>query len=242
MADYAGVGVNMEQDKLLRKIKKLLALSKSTNPHEAASALAMAQKLMAENQLNQSQVEFSQSHAKQKTAMKSARYVHMLISVITKAFGVEGYLSNAYPGNDYGENKIHVVFYGAEERPEIASYCFDVLYRRLQAARKAFLDTQSKHLKRSTLIARGDSFCEGWVVGVNQNVKQFAMTPEEKQKMETYKAEAFKEEKWSETKIREKGNSKDYGLAQSEGYKQGKEVTLNHGVNGKETVKLGVRK
>ena len=52
-------GVKMEQDKLLRKIKKLLALSKSTNPHEAASALAMAQKLMTENQLNQSQVEFS---------------------------------------------------------------------------------------------------------------------------------------------------------------------------------------
>ena len=225
----------MEQDKLLRKIKKLLALSKSTNPHEAASALAMAQKLMAENQLNQSQVEFSQ------TAMKSARYVHMLISVITKAFGVDGYLSNTYPGKNYSENKMHVVFYGAEERPEIASYCFDVLYRRLQAARKAFLDTQSKRLKRSTLIARGDSFCEGWVIGVNQNVKQFAMTQEEKQKMEIYKAEAFKEKKWSETKIHEKGSSKDYGLAQSAGYKQGKEVTLNHGVNGKETVKLGVR-
>ena len=29
---------------------------------------------------------------------------------------------------------------------------------------------------------------------------------------------------------------------QNEGYKQGKEVTLNHGVKGKETVKLGVRK
>ena len=63
----------------------------------------------------------------------------------------------------------------------------------------------------------------------------------EKQKMETYKAEAFKEEKWSETKIRAKGNSKDYGLAQSAGYKQGQEVTLNHGVNGKETDKLGIR-
>ncbi len=172
--------MSMEQEKLLRKIKKLLALSKS--------------------------------------------------------------LSNVYPGNDYGENKMHVVFYGAEERPEIASYCFDVLYRRLQAARKAFLDTQSKRLKRSTLIARGDSFCEGWVVGVNQNVKRFAMTPEEKQKLETYEAEAFEKEKWSETKIREKGNAKDYGLAQSAGYKQGKEVTLNHGVNGKETVKLGVKK
>ena len=37
------------------------------------------------------------------------------------------------------------------------------------------------------------------------------------------------------------GNSKDYGLAQSAGYKQGQEVTLNHGVNGKETDKLGIR-
>lgn len=231
----------MEQDKLLRKIKKLLALSKSTNPHEAACALAMAQKLMADNRINQSQVEFSQVHAKQKTAMKSARYVHMLISVIKKAFGVEGYLSNHYPGDKYGENKMHVVFYGTEERPEIATYCFDVLYRRLQVARKAFLDTQNKRLKRSTLIARGDSFCEGWVVGVNQNVKQFAMTEEEKRKMESYEAAVFKEEKWSETRVREAGNTKDYGMAQSEGYKQGKEVTLNHGVNGTETVKLGVK-
>lgn len=230
-----------DKDKLLRKIKKLLALSKSTNPHEAAKALEMAQKLMRENQINQSQVEFSQAHAKQKTAIKSAQYVHMLISVIRKAFGVEGYLSNHYPGDKYGEKKMHVVFYGAEERPEIASYCFDVLYRRLQIARKAFLDTQNKRLKRSTLIARGDSFCEGWVVGVNQNVEQFAMTPEEKQKMENYQAEIFKEQKLGEAKVRESGNTKDYGLAKSEGYKQGKEVTLNHGVNGKETVKLGVR-
>ena len=233
--------MSMEQEKLLRKIKKLLAVSKSTNPHEAASALAMAQKLMAENQFNQSQIEFSQHHTKQKTARKSARYVHMLISVVNKAFGVDSYLTNSYPGNDYGEDKMHIVFYGQEERPEIASYCFDVLYRRLQAARKAFLDTQNKRLKRSTLIARGDSFCEGWVTGVNQNVRRFAMTPEEKQKLENYEAEIFEEDKLSEAKVREKGNAKDYGMAQSAGYKQGQEVTLNHGVNGKETVKLGVR-
>nr|DAD66006.1 MAG TPA: Protein of unknown function DUF2786 [Myoviridae sp. ctKHS5] len=233
---------NKDNDKLRRKIKKLLALGNSSNPHEAAKALEMAQKLMMENKINQSLIEFSQHHTKQKTARKSARYVHMLISVVNKAFGVDSYLTNSYPGNDYGEDKMHIVFYGQEERPEIASYCFDVLYRRLQAARKAFLNTQNKRLKRSTLIARGDSFCEGWVTGVNQNVRRFAMTPEEKQKLENYEAEIFEEDKLSEAKVREKGNAKDYGMAQSAGYKQGQEVTLNHGVNGKETVKLGVRK
>ena len=232
---------NKDNDKLRRRIKKLLALGNSSNPHEAAKALEMAQKLMMENKINQSLIEFSQHHTKQKTARKSARYVHMLLSVVNKAFGVDSYLTNSYPGNDYGEDKMHIVFYGQEERPEIASYCFDVLYRRLQAARKAFLNTQNKRLKRSTLIARGDSFCEGWVTGVNQNVRRFAMTPEEKQKLESYEAEIFEEDKLSEAKVREKGNAKDYGMAQSAGYKQGQEVTLNHGVNGNETGKLGVR-
>lgn len=229
-----------ENEKILRKIKKLLALSKSPNPHEAASALAMAQKLMAENQINQSQVECSQAHTKQKTAIKSARYVHMLIAIVKKAFGVDVYLSNRYPGC-WCENKMHIVFFGTEERPEVASYCFDVLYRRLQAARKAFLGTQSKHLKRSTLIARGDKFCEGWVVGVYQNIKDFAMTPEEKQKMEHYKASALEADKWSEAKVRSSDGAKDYGASQSAGYRQGQQVRLNHGVSGKETVKLGVR-
>ncbi|OOF46918.1 hypothetical protein BKK52_10430 [Rodentibacter trehalosifermentans] len=229
------------KDKLLRKIKKLLALSKSTNPHEAASALAMAQKLMAENRINQAQVEFSQAHTKQKTAIKSARYVHMLIAIVKKAFGVDAYLCNQYPGEDWCENKMHIVFFGIDERPEVASYCFDVLYRKLQTARKAFLDTQSKRLKRSTLISRGDRFCEGWVVGVNQNVKQFAMTPEEKQKVDHYKTSIFENEKWSELKVRSAGDTRDYGASQSAGYRQGQQVTLNHGVNGKETVKLGVK-
>ena len=88
---------------------------------------------MAENQLNQSQVEFSQTHAKQKTAMKSARYVHMLISVITKAFGVDGYLSNTYPGKNYSENKMHVVFTAqknALKSPLTVLMCYIADYKR----------------------------------------------------------------------------------------------------------------
>ncbi|AAP95108.1 DUF2786 domain-containing protein [[Haemophilus] ducreyi] len=227
----------MQNEKTLRKIKKLLALSKSSNPHEAAKALEMAQKLMQENRINQVEIEFSQYHGKQKTAKKSARYVHQLVGVITRAFGVDAYMSNFYPDKDEAEEKMHVVFYGAEGRPEIASYCFDVLYRQLQTARKEFLATQSKRLKRSTLISRGDEFCQGWVFGVHENVKEFAMTPEEKGKLERYRYNGFKD--LQTAKVRDAGETRDYGLALSQGYKQGSKVTLNHGVNGKETTKLG---
>ncbi|WP_233138706.1 hypothetical protein [Aggregatibacter actinomycetemcomitans] len=67
------------------------------------------------------------------------------------------------------------------------------------------------------------------------------MTPQEKQKMAHYKTSMFEDEKWSDTKVRSAGDTRDYGTSQSAGYRQGQQVTLNHGVNGKETVKLGVR-
>ena len=35
-----------DQDKIIGKIKKCLALSKSSNPHEAAIALGQAEKMM----------------------------------------------------------------------------------------------------------------------------------------------------------------------------------------------------
>lgn len=195
-----------DKEKLLKRIKKLLALSKSNNSFEAAKALEMAQKLMAENQLNSSDVEFSQHSTKQKFARKS-----------------------------------HVVFFGQEERPIVASYCFDVLLRQLNAARKEFNAGQNKRIKRSTLIARADSFCEGWVIGVNSVVKEFALTPEEKGKLERYSQQLNDEKQFSAPRTRAAGDTKEStNLSIALGYAAGKKVKLNHGVNGTETVKLGM--
>lgn len=230
----------MADEKLLRKIKKLLALSTSSNPHEAAKALEMAQKLMAEHQLNQVDIDVTSHNSKQKFAFKTAVYVHRLIAIIKKAFGVECYLSNHYGTDDSAENKMHVVFYGLEERPVIASYCFDVLYRQLQRARKEFIATQSKRLKRSTLIARADSFCEGWVIGVHGNVKAFALNEQEQKKMTEYREKLKKQQEMKPTDARPIGNTREEGdLSRYQGYQQGRKVKLNHGVNGKETAKLG---
>lgn len=234
--------MSQEKDRILRKIKKLLALSKSSNPFEAAKALELAQKLMTENNFNQFEVEFSEQSGKQKFAIKTPRYVHMLSGVICKAFGVEGYYSNHYQGNVFAEDKMHMVFFGKEERPLVASYCFDVLYRQLQKARQEFNAKQNKRLKRSTLIARADLFCEGWVLGVNQVVKDFVMSPTEKGQLEKAYNELSEKRQFSKSKVREAGDSKErYGeTSKLSGYEQGKKVRLSHGINGKETAKLGV--
>ena len=230
------------KEKLLSKIKKLLALSKSPNPHEAARALAMAQKLMAENELNQSDVLFSEYNGKQKFSITPPRYVHILTGVIYKAFGVEGYFANHYPEQEFGENKLHVVFFGKEERPMVASYCFDVLYRQLQKARQAFNASQSKRLKRSTLIARSDKFCEGWALGVYDVVEEFVFSSEEKVEMRKQREKLTQTLQLTKGKTREAGNSRERDdSSKSLGYEQGKKARLHHGVNGKEMAKLGVK-
>lgn len=230
-----------DKEKLLKRIKKLLALSKSNNSFEAAKALEMAQKLMAENQLNSSDVEFSQHSTKQKFARKAPRYIHGLAGIVCKAFGCECFFSNYDEFYKVAECKSHVVFFGQEERPIVASYCFDVLLRQLNAARKEFNAGQNKRIKRSTFIARADSFCEGWVIGVNSVVKEFALTPEEKGKLERYSQQLNDEKQFSAPRTRAAGDTKEStNLSIALGYAAGKKVKLNHGVNGTETVKLGM--
>ncbi|MBP4133545.1 DUF2786 domain-containing protein [Gallibacterium anatis] len=232
----------MSSDKILKKIKKLLALSKSTNPHEAAKALEMAQKLMSEHQIDYVDIEVSSIHNKKQFALNTARYVLMLAGLLRKAFGVEAYVSNYYDNSKYGENQCHVVFYGVEEKPVIASYCFDVLYRQLQSARKNFYAKQNKRLKRSTLIARADAFCEWWVLGVSRNVQKFIVSEKENQLMFAYKAKMESAKAFGTSEGRKCGNTKEKNdNSRWLGFEEGKKVELNHGVHGKESVKLGGR-
>lgn len=226
-----------KRDRLLSKIKKLLALSKSANPHEAAAALRQAQKLMQEHQIQQDEVEITEKANPQKFARKAPQYIHELCGVINKAFGVSCYLQDdGYP------IKSHVVFFGQDERPEIASYCFDVLFRQLNTARKAFNAGQNKRLKRSTLISRADAFCEGWVIGVYKSVKDFALNLSEKEQMalDNYHQHLQDVYRIRQGKVREVGNTKERNGNESrwQGYQQGKQVKLNHGVKGKEQAKL----
>lgn len=220
--------------KVLEKIKKLLRLANSSNPNEAALALSRAQKLMQEHGIESDNPELAGVNDFVIDAMSKAKtptqYFSILARSISKAFGCEYYFQPTF-------TNMEVVFIGHEERPKIAGYVFSVLERQLNKARKDFIDGLSNRMKKQTKTKRADQFCEGWCIGVYQKIAEFALSEKEQQELISYKSSISG---LSSCSAREaKGSGRAASESKMRGYRAAKEVTLNHGVDGRETVKIG---
>lgn len=219
--------------RILDKIKKLMALAGSNNPHEAANALRKAQLLMQEHQLSEADVELSaiaeQSAAMANSSEKQPKWSLNLMAMIQQAFGVTGYFSTY---------QRRCFFVGYQDRAEIAAYCYAVLARQLKSARRDFLASLNKRLKATTKTARADLFCEGWVSGVYQQVRD--LVPSEKEQALVAQYMSKKHSGMTSAKGREAKATKRDQDAGFLGFIAGKQVKLNAGVGGQEAVKLGV--
>ena len=230
----------MTNQKAIERIKKLLRLaSKTTSQGEAANALSQAQKLMAKHGINTGSPELSdvsRAFAKsQQQPVKLPAYIGKLTNIICSAFGCRAIRSNSET------EKICTVFIGHDERPVIAQYAYEVLERQLLKARKEYLGTLNKRLKKSTKVARADLFCAAWVMAVHEKVKAFALTDEEKAQIEQYMQ--LKHPNLTTSKVRNIDTGKARGgdtAAILAGHAAGKSIELNHGVNGSESPKLTV--
>lgn len=223
----------MNNEKYLNKIKKLLTLAKrSTNPHEAAAALARAQKMMAEHRVQQSDVDFMDiNEATSKGAPNNAqtppKYLQMLTSLIGHAFGVKCY-STLHAG---WTRKRTVTFFGPDERPQVALYAFDVLSRQLVAARRIFISSLRKNIKPATKTGRADVFCEGWCGAVYHLLTPHTITEAEETLMQAYREKMELEAQ----EFRESGAVSGKDNAFSSGCREGLKATLHQGVNGSST-------
>lgn len=111
------------EEKIVEKIKKLLALSKSPNENEAMAAALKAQALMAKYEIDLSQIETNEDRKiveriycdNGKHEMKKWKYG--LATIVANNFMCKMFL--------YGTS---VVFYGYEEDAEIALNTFRYLY------------------------------------------------------------------------------------------------------------------
>ncbi|WP_428242996.1 DUF2786 domain-containing protein [Gynuella sp.] len=162
--------MTVSNKKILDKIRKCLALAKSSNPHEAAVALRQAQKLMQAHNVSEQDVDLLNVQAFCTTAgraKKPARWMHGLVAVVCKAFEVEAIFQSLYEGG------AAVKFIGIDEKPEVAGYAFDVLYRQLVRDRNAHIKQQSR-CKPATKTRRGDLFAEAWVGAVHDHIVKFA--------------------------------------------------------------------
>lgn len=117
------------------KIKKLLALSSSSNPHEAAVALKRAQKLMELHNISKIDLdlnEISEFRAKISSILKTGRIYAYVSGIVAKAIGVEHILLKK--NGSYS----NVLFIGNKSQLELANYVFTVLTRQLAIVKKDY--------------------------------------------------------------------------------------------------------
>jgi hypothetical protein len=221
--------------RILDKIKKLMNLASSSNEHEAANALRMAQKLMQEHQVDQVDVELSdiamQSADDVNSAGKPPAWSVQLIATITTAFG----LSAVRASTLWGGPKIQ--FIGPADRCEIGTYCYTVLGRLLLRARAEYLAGLSKRLKRSSKTNRLNLFSEGWIQAVHSKLHRLVPNEKEQQLIAVFKERTFGTLNNLQGRAsKEKARDQE---AYYDGKAQGRNVQLNAGVTGASQGRIG---
>ncbi len=220
-------------NKILNKIKKCLALAKSSEPHEAAAAMRQAQKLMTKHGVSALDVELSdigETCINLGIKNKPIEWLAGLVSTIKRAFGCE-----AIFGWDYDARTVQ--FIGAKSNVAVAEYCFTYLHRLLINQRKTFVKGLSNRYKSSNKTKLGDEYALGWVTAVYSQVGELA------QPFQTFQLiRAYKDKKYTNLSTLNPREVKKHAHgdnANSQGYKDGSKVKLHAGVRGENQKQLG---
>ena len=167
-------------DRVVDRIQKLLALSKSSEPHEAAAALRQAQKFMEKYNLDMNQVKLSSIIENKVKSCASVSQVKpwegRLMATVAKAFACHIIWTSGYSHNPdpYGR----FTFIGEKNQVEVATYTATVLIRKILSARAKFSKTLGEWLTRQQKTAEIDGFLMGWVVEIAGTIHAFSGQPE----------------------------------------------------------------
>lgn len=167
----------MVDDKLIERVKKLLALATSSNPHEAAAALAKAQALMAEHNISIGKLaasELGDAKVDSKSSVGSPKdYEVHLCSAIASAFGCRLLSTKGdswvYKATGGRGGWTSFTFIGTKSGVQVAEHVAIVMLRKLRQARAEFVKTTASK------SAAADAFCLGWAEGVRKHVAALAI-------------------------------------------------------------------
>ncbi|ENX58171.1 MULTISPECIES: DUF2786 domain-containing protein [Acinetobacter] len=236
----------MNKKEVIEKIKKCLALSKSANQHEAATALRQAQALMEKFNIDADDAELLGIIDAEITGSGSHKppvFESMLAQAVAKIMDCKVFLS--YRAVRTPTIKVVTVwnFAGFDPAPEIASYAFDVLYRQLKKARTNFISTKLNRVQiRKNKIKRADLFCEGWVIEASEQVRRIKPDVEKLKQIEAHINKTTELTKFQPKNRNEKTNLESSRSRNDywSGRQAGKDAKINHGMDaGKQVEKLG---
>lgn len=168
---------------VLKKIKKCLALGGSSEPHEAAAALARAQALMREHKVTLAEVELGEIVEEPvrsiASATKTKSWELLLVGGIASAFGCELMFRQNPIGFGW------YIFVGPQSEVDLAKYTTVVLQRALRKARTRFV-AENSYLDRADKTREADAYCAGWVVAVTKKVNVFARPKKQEDLLKQY--------------------------------------------------------
>lgn len=228
-----------ERDKIIDKIKKCLALSASSNEHEAEAALRQARKLMETHGISDLEMQAAQaSECRQRAGaqVKPSNWETGLSSRIARAFGCTVFY---YPA--FYARRADWVFVGCGAAPEIGGYAFEVLQRQCKRAREQHIKTRLKRCKLATKTRRADLFCEGWVVAVAGKIEAFAGSQAQSDAIDAYLATRYA----GLTNLKPRDRNDGRTLRDHEyddliaGKNAGRNAELNRGVGGEQQRQIG---
>lgn len=157
----------MEKENIISKVQKLLALSGSSNDHEAQSSLMMAQRLLAKYNLSMEDVDCRVEKEREVTSQYAFEvsayneWVRRFASVVAKNFRCE-YAIAKY------SRKMNIVFMGYEEDATIAVQVFEYACKFAMRCGSNLAQTyndkglSSKGIKQDYINGFIDGVREGW--------------------------------------------------------------------------------
>ncbi|WP_295460806.1 DUF2786 domain-containing protein [uncultured Pseudomonas sp.] len=231
--------MDANKQKILERVAKCFALARDAGaaPNEAETALRQARKLMQQHHLQEAEIHAvmaCEASVATGTRRSPAHWLHQLAQVCSEAFDCDHL---AYFDQRLGWA---FKFVGVGVAAELASYAYSALHQQLLAARKAFVQSQSR-CKLATKRRRGQIFAEGWIAAVRVKVQAFAQgKPDETQQaISAYLALTHPNLKTFELEyIEAKGHDTRSRL---QGFQQGKTAQLHRGVNRQGGLALGDR-
>lgn len=215
----------MDRQQAIEKIRKCLALAESANEHEAAAAMRHARKLMDKFNLDLDENFFELKEQLIDTEFSRApAWFQGLGATIGSAFGCSFYV---------GRNKAY--FVGPGVSSDTAGYCLNVVNRILHQKRKEFLNLPKvKYCSSADKRMMSTGFCEGFVIGVTNAIKDFAdpQSPDIAAQHANYMAAAMNKtvhDSTTKSSLEKNLNAKN-AFAARHGIEHGNEVKIHQAV------------
>ncbi len=218
---------------IFEKIKKCLALSSSSNEHEAEAALRQARALMEKHGIDHTDMlayEACEERVKGGAKNTPSSWETRLAAKIADAFNCRLIFMEGWVKGEW-------TFIGVDAAPEIAGYAFSVLLRQCKRARTEHINTNLRRCKTATKTRRADLFCAGWVHAVTGKIAAFIGDERSEQAIEAYFVKHYPTLRDIAPRNRNTGKTlRDHEFNDyMRGSMAGKNAELNRGVGGAES-------